>query len=175
MEEWKDIEGYEGLYQVSNYGRVKSLKFGKEKILKPRKNKYGYFDINLCNESKVKGFRVNRLVALTFIPNPNNYPQVNHKDENKLNNCVDNLEWCDRKYNCNFGTRNERVAEKLTNNSLTSKNVYQYSINGELIKIWESTHECGRNGFNRGNITSCCNGKLKTSQGYIWSYNKTIS
>ena len=97
-EEWRDIEGYEGLYQVSNLGRVKSLNYrgckGNISILKPRLTKKGYETINLCKDGKVKNVRIHRLVAQSFISNPNNLPVVNHKDENKLNNNVDNLEWC---------------------------------------------------------------------------------
>lgn len=118
---WKDIEGYEGLYQISNLGRVKSLEKyvntaiknntkvkRKEQILK-QYNKNGYLQVTLTHNNKRKYFGVHRLVANAFIPNLNNYPQVNHKDENTLNNCVDNLEWCTAKYNCNYGTRNSRI------------------------------------------------------------------
>ena len=134
MEEiWKDIVGYEGLYQVSNCGRVKSLsrymnnKNGgksllKERILKSAYTKKGYLRVGLCKYSKTKPFSVHRLVAQAFIPNPNNLPQVNHKDENKENNFVyinedgtadlekSNLEWCTNEYNSNYGTKNERLA-----------------------------------------------------------------
>ena len=99
---FKDIKNYEGLYQVSNLGRVYSVR--NNKILKPKLNKYGYLSVNL----KYKGSRVtksiHRLVGEAFIPNPNDLPQVNHKDEDKTNNCVDNLEWCTAKYNHNYGT-----------------------------------------------------------------------
>lgn len=130
MEEiWKDIPKYEKLYQVSNYGRVKSLKrvvscncrnqyktfkisyTKKEKILKGRKDKDGYLEVNLCKNGKHSNYKIHRLVALLFINNTNNYDQVNHKDENKLNNNVNNLEWCNAKYNCNYGTRINRIKE----------------------------------------------------------------
>ena len=116
MEEiWKDIEGYEGLYQVSNLGRVKSFPrkgthTTKERILKLTKSNKNYVIVILKNNYIQKAKSVHRLVAEAFIPNPNNLPQVNHKDENKLNNKVDNLEWCDNIYNCNYGTRNKRLS-----------------------------------------------------------------
>lgn len=168
MEEiWRDIEGFEGLYQVSSYGRIKSLNYNKtkqERILKNFLNKKGYLQVNLHKDGKIKKFSVHRLVATAFLENPNNLPQVNHKDENKSNNCVSNLEWCDCQYNINYGTRTEKTVEKC------SKQVYQYSLNGNLIKVWESSKECGRNGFNQGAISSCCNEKIKTHKGFIWSY-----
>lgn len=168
MEEvWKDIEGYEGLYQVSNLGNVKSLNYqgvSREKILKPFINSDGYKRVMLYKNKTIKRLSVHRLVAQAFIENPNNYSCVNHKDENNQNNVVSNLEWCTYKYNNNFGTRNARIVKAL------SKQVYQYSKDGELIAVWESTNEAGRNGYNQGSVVSCCNGKLKTHKGYIWSY-----
>ena len=113
MEIWRDIKGYEGIYQISNKGRVKSLNYrrtGKEKILKPGKTKPGYLCISLYKKGeKCKCFSIHRLVAQAFLPNPDNLPIVNHKDENKLNNNVENLEWCNSEYNLNYGNRNERV------------------------------------------------------------------
>lgn len=117
MEEiWKDIKGYEGLYQISNLGRVKSLNYkrtGIEEILKSKKMRNGYLRITLNKNGKYKTFAVHRLVAEAFINNPNNLPEVNHKDEDKQNNCVWNLEYCDRRYNVNYGTRNKRVSETV--------------------------------------------------------------
>ena len=159
---WKDKKDYEGHYQVSNCGRVKSIKFGKERILKLIKNKDGYLYVNLYKNSIKKKYKVHRLVAEAFIPNTNNYKEVNHKDECKTNNVVTNLEWCDRKYNNNYGTRTEKC----------SKKVYQYTLDGQFVKEWPSTREAARNGFNQGNVAACCRGELKTYKGYIWSYNK---
>lgn len=103
---WKDIKGYEGLYQVSNLGRIKSVR---KKIIKsPSLAGRGYYRLTLCNNGKNKSFYIHRLVAQAFISNPNNLSQVNHKDENKLNNCVDNLEWTDCKSNINYGLHNVR-------------------------------------------------------------------
>lgn len=166
---WKDVKDYEGLYQVSNLGRVKSLgndKTRKEKILK-LKNVRGYLLIKLCKDGKQKFFAVHRLVAQHFIPNSLNLPEINHKDENKENNCLENLEWCDRTYNINYGTRNERVAEKR------SKNVYQYDISGNFIREWKSAYEIQREiGCSQGNISDCCRGKRKSVYKFIWTYEK---
>lgn len=163
---WKDILGYEGLYQVSNFGRVKSLKFGKERILKLIKDKDGYFIVNLYKNKKIKSFRVHRLVAEAFIDNPDNLPQVNHKDENPSNNVVSNLEWCNAKYNINFGTRSKKVSKKL------SKPVLQYTLDGEFVREWKSYSECKRNGFNH--VDMVCRGKRKSCGGFIWRYKKDL-
>ena len=169
MEKWKDIEGYEGLYQVSNMGRVKSLNYnrtGEEKILKSRKDRGGYLRVSLSKEGKVKTFKVHRLVAQAFIPNPNNLPQVNHKDEDKQNNCVENLEWCNRSYNCNYGSRNERMAKSK------SIPILQFSKTGEFIRKWDSAMQVERElGFNHGSISKCLKGKkYKLVGGYKWRY-----
>ena len=164
MEEiWKDKKDYEGLYQVSNCGRVKSIKFGKEIIMKQHiRGRYYY--VGLSKNGIVKKYSVHRLVAEAFIDNPDNLPQVNHKDENKLNNVVTNLEWCDAKYNTNYGTARQRMTEKQ------SKPVLQYDLEGNFIKEWKSTMECGRNGFNQSSVAACCRGKRKTAKGFIWEY-----
>ena len=164
-EVWKDIEGYEGLYQISNYGRVKSLKYGKERILKTVENN-GYQHVLLFKNGKGKWFYVHRLVAMVFIPNPDNLTEINHISEIKNDNRVVNLEWCDRKYNVNYGTVKQRIADKI------SKKLFQYTLDGELIREWQSAYEVKRQlGYSPCNISQCCNGKQKTSYGYIWSYN----
>ena len=161
MEIWHDIEGYEGLYQVSNKGHVKSLKWGKERILRPMINSSGYYHIGLYNDGVRKAFRLHRLVAEAFIPNPDNLPEINHRDENKKNNCVENLEWCDRGYNINYGTRNERVSRKIL----------QYSKSGDFIREWTGALEVERVlGINNSHIIQCCKGKRKSSGGFIWKY-----
>ena len=118
---WKDIVGYEGLYQVSNLGNVKRLKGYKgrgkgyiveEHLIKPSINSNGYQNVVLCKNGKTKTFTMHRLVAIAFLYNSDNLPEVNHKDEDKTNNCVDNLEWCDRVYNNNYGTRNKKCSDK---------------------------------------------------------------
>lgn len=177
QEEWRDIKDYEGLYQVSNTGKIKSLKrmvvrnnnrplLVEEKILKPSVNKYGYLFVNLCKNGKLKNLRVHRLVAQAFISNQNNYPQVNHKDEDKTNNCVSNLEFCTAKYNINYGTKNKRVAEKL------SKAVLQIDIKtNEIIKEFPSVSEVQRQlGISITHISECCKGKRKTCGGFKWRY-----
>lgn len=170
MEEiWKDIEGFNGDYWVSNLGRVKSLKYGKERILKPRKQS-GYYRVLLYNDKRCE-YSIHRLVAMAFIPNPDNLPQVNHKDENKLNNCVDNLEWCTREYNHNYGTINIRKSQKQLNDKNKSKVVLQYSLDGTFIKEWKSTMDVQRNlGFGQSNISICCRNIRKTAYNYIWKY-----
>lgn len=183
MEEiFKDIKGYEGKYQVSNYGNVKSLNYhrtGKEKLMKPVQNTKGYFWVMLCKP--LKKFFIHRLVANAFIPNPDNLPCVNHKDEDKTNNHVNNLEFCTHKYNNEYGTRLKRVIETQLKNHKLSKKVYQYTLDGELVKEWKSIRECSRNGFDKGNIVSCCKGgrfrnnkwvNITQHRGYKWSYEK---
>lgn len=162
---WCYIKGYEGLYEVSDKGRVRSLKFGKERILKPGRNQQGYLVVCLCKNGERETYRIHRLVAQTFTPNPDNLPEVNHKDENKENNSVQNLEWCDRKYNINFGTRNQRISEKHL------KPILQYTKSGEFVAEWRSAMDVQRNiGYLQNNISSCCNGKCKSSNGFIWKF-----
>lgn len=165
---WKNIDGYEGLYQVSNLGNVKSLNYnktGKERILKPGTDKCGYRLVGLFKNGKLKFFTIHRLVANSFLENPDHKPEVNHKDEDKTNNCVENLEWMTRKENNNYGTRTERVSRSL------SKLVLQFTKNGEFIRKWQSTRQIERElGFSIGNISGCCKGKRKSAYGYIWTY-----
>ncbi len=168
MEIWKDIKGYEGIYQVSNTGKIKSIK--RNIILKNIIHHYGYLIVQLNKNGVGKDFSVHRLVAGAFIPNTDNLPQVNHKDENKLNNNVENLEWCTAGYNTNYGTRNKRVSKKMTNGKL-SKPVLQYDMNGNLIKEWPSCMEVQRKtGFSQTLISEVCNGKYKQGYGYIWKF-----
>ena len=162
---WKDKKDYEGLYQVSNLSRVKSIKFGKERILKPVTNSSGYLFVKLCKDGKVKAFTVHRLVAEAFIPNPDNLPCVNHKDECKSNNVVNNLEWCSYSYNINFGTRNKRMIKKRC------KPVLQYTLDGEFVREWESAKQAEKEGgFSNSHIISVCKGKRPHHKGYIWRY-----
>lgn len=152
---WRPIYGYEGLYEVSNLGRVKSLgndKSRKEKILKPHKHRKGYLVVNLYRNGKMKNFLVHRLVAEAFIPNPYGFEQVNHRDENKANNCSSNIEWCSAKYNTNYGTRNKRIASVRSKGVEASK----YEDFREICLRFASTQEAGRNGYCNQAVSSCC-------------------
>ena len=161
-EKWKDIKDYEN-YEVSNLGRVKNKKTGR--ILKPEKTRDGYMRVSLCKDGIQRHALLHRLVSLTFLPNSQNLPQVNHKDEDKTNNCLDNLEWCDHKYNNNYGTKNERQAEKM------SKPVLQFDLLGNFIKEWPSMMKVYEElGIHQGNISSCCSGNRKSAGGYLWKY-----
>lgn len=152
-EVWKSIKDYDGLYEVSNLGRVRNCRTGR--VLKPNKINNGYLQVGLYKDNVVKTYYVHRLVAEAFILNPNNKPQVNHKDKNPTNNRVENLEWCDCPYNINYSL---------------AKTVYMYTQDDKLCGMWPSTAECGRNGFHQGHIGDCCNGNLKTHKGFKWSY-----
>ena len=161
IEQWKSIAGYEGLYAVSNFGRVKSLgnnKLRKEKILKPQKEGKGYLFVRLYRNGKGKKFKVHRLVATAFIPNPKGFEQVNHKDEVKTNNCVENIEWCNAKYNNSYGTRIERVASVQRNDPARSKVVEasRFSDFREIELRFDSIMEAGRKGYHQGNVSACC-------------------
>ena len=188
IEIWKtavyDGEIYEGLYQVSNWGRILSLNYrntGKPDLMTPGTDTNGYFQVGLSKNGETKKCLVHRLVAEAFLENPENKPQVNHKDENKTNNFVflnedgsvdkekSNLEWVWHIDNINHGTRNERVSKTLTNGK-KSKRVLQLSLSGELIREWPSTKECGRNGFNQGAVAACCRGEIPHYKGFLWMY-----
>ena len=178
---WKDITGYEGQYQVSSEGRVKSLarkfidKSGreqniKERILKLSNDKDGYKVISLSDGyGRKKHFRVHRLVADAYILNLDNKPQVNHIDEDKSNNRVNNLEWVTPEENNNHGTHNVRISKSLS--KIRCKPVAQLTVNDELVKVWESAHEAAREeGFVSSSISKVALGKQKTHHGYIWKY-----
>lgn len=180
-EEWLPIDGFEGKYEISSLGRVKSLmdKYGnfREKILKQYKDKDGYLFVWLYKEGSGKIYKVHRLVGNAFLENKENLPFINHKDENPSNNCVSNLEWCSVSYNNSYGdaikkrvnnTNWKIIGEK--NAERLSKKVFQYDKKGNLIKIWSSTKECKNYGFTPGNVAACCRGKLKSHKEYIWSY-----
>lgn len=184
---YKDIEGYEGLYQISNLGNVKSLVdnngVAREKILKPAISN-GYKIVMLYRNKTRKTYTVHRLVAQAFLENPNNLPMINHKDECKTNNVVTNIEWCNAKYNSNYGTRNERIAnntnrskaisKSMTNNKKISKSVCAFK-DGKLVMTFPSTNEARRNGFSQGAISDCCRNCFNRPsnnvyKGYTWRY-----
>ena len=163
-EQWRPIAGYEGLYEISSLGRVKSLKFDKEKILKPRKTKNGYLFVSLYKDEKPKMFRVHRLVAIAFLPNPEKLPEINHKDEDKTNNCASNLEFCDCKYNINYGHHNEKVAAAFSKPVEASK----FPDFRTIELRFDSTREANRNGYNSGAVSTCCNGCYSTHRGNFY-------
>lgn len=177
-EVWKDVDGFEGIYQISNYGRIKALPRdvrtcgnGKrhiaEHIVKPIRCKNGYLEANFSIRQKRTVRLLHRVVAQAFIPNPENLPEVNHKDENIENCRADNLEWCTSKYNANYGSRNAKMIENRGNN----KPVIQKTKAGEFVKRFASIAEASREtGAFDSAIIKVCNGKQKTSVGYKWEY-----
>lgn len=167
-EVWKDIPNYEGLYQISNLGRIKSFynyRRDGTNILKPRL-KRGYYTIGLRKNGERKWYRIHRLIAQAFIPNPNNFPVVNHKDENPLNNNIENLEWCTIAYNNTYGTRIKRVVEK------TGKPVLQFDLDNNFIKKYNNLSEAAKENKIKScsNICLCCTGRYNHAGGYIWRY-----
>ena len=162
---WRDIKEYEGLYKVSNLGRVKTLHSGKNKmknnIKKFRKCHDGYYRVNLYKEKHIKSPFVHRLVAQAFIPNPNNYSCINHKDENKLNNNVNNLEWCTKQYNNKYSAKSRKQ----------HRIILQYSKDNIFIREWPNISNPSKElSIYRNAIWRCCNGTQKTAGGYIWRY-----
>ena len=192
IEVWKtavyDGEVFEGLYKVSNWGRILSLNYkntGKSELLEPYERKDGYFQVGLSKNGEKKDCLVHRLIAETFLPNPENKPQVNHKIEGKEGKSINivifnedgtvnkertTIEWVTPKENNDYGTRNERVSDAQINDPNKSKKVLQFTLDGEFVREWESIAECGRNGFNRSNVSACCRGKQKTHKGFRFMY-----
>ena len=209
MEEWRDIEGYEGLYQVSNLGRVKSLNrfiYKNNGTIQPLKGKIcamcpdnnNYIKVSLCKNGKYALKLVHRLVAIAFIPNPENKPEIDHINTDRKDNRVENLRWCTHKenvnnpltiskYNANTGrivsneTR-EKISlalkgRKMSKESIsrtikgTSKPIIQLTLDGNFIKEWESATIIERDlHLTNGNIGKCCKGLIKQSYGFIWKY-----
>lgn len=184
LEVWKDIPNYEGLYQISNLGNVKSLCFGARnirksnivKLLHQSPNNLGYHKVELYKDGKSKMFYVHRLVAISFIPNPDNKPQINHKDGNKDNNTVDNLEWVTSKENLHHavetGLRRRSQMKGITGKlNKNSKKINQYDKEGNYIATYYGIAEAARilNG-NANSISCCLRGRYKTACGYKWEY-----
>lgn len=171
---WKPVVGYEGYYEVSNLGRVRSIdrtivdKKGMTKKLHghmrmQQKQRNGYYSLILTRGGKSKRLLVHRLVGTAFVPNPNNLPEINHKDETRDNNRADNLEWCDRSYNNVYG---ERLKKQIKRQSKPVKQM----LNGDVIAVYPSAMEASRKtGITQGGISGCCRGELKTSGGYQWA------
>ena len=190
-EQWRtavyDSEVYEGLYKVSNWGRILSLNYrntGKPGLMNPVEIENGYLTVGFWKNGEYKMCYVHRLVGETFLDNPENKPCINHKIEGdkgkKINMVIFNedgtidkerttIEWVTPKENNDYGTRNERISKTMTNGKL-SKRVIQLSLSGDFIKEWPSTQECGRNGFRHSNVAACCNGKLPHYKGFLWMY-----
>ena len=160
----KDIKGYEGLYGITSCGKVWSYR--RKKFLKLASNGKGYLIVNLWKDGQSKWYKVHRLVAMAYIPNPENLPEINHKDENKSNNCLQNLEWCDHKYNINYGTC-------ITKGSNSRKiPILQYDLDGNFVREWPSATDVGREV--RCNIKECLRGRSKSAYGYIWKYKDKV-
>lgn len=166
-ENWLPVKGYEGLYEVSDWGHVRSLNYGrtgKTRLLRPAKNTFGYLQVGLRKDGEIKMKTVHRLVAEAFVPNPNpaKFKEVNHKSCKVLNfACC--LEWCDRKYNINYG-----VGKTVDSHS---KPVDQLDKAGNLIRSWKSVCEASRQlGVHKQSISFCARGILKTAGGYIWKF-----
>lgn len=174
-------------YEVDIEGNVWSLDYnhtGENRLMKPYKEMNGYYSIRLWNEHGSKKLLVHRLVVDSFIPNPDNLPEVNYKNEDKTNNNVENLEWCTHEYNQNWGTRNERASKKLKGHIVTDnsklknmisqpnrKPLQQFTLDGELIATYQSIKEAQRvTGVKHQHISDCCKGKYKQSGGFIWKY-----
>jgi len=193
---WKPIKDFEGIYEVSNDGRVRSLdkkvnvsnQYGAKakRIIKGRELKQifngMYYVVGLSNNNKMKQYFVHRLVAETFIDNPNNYNCVNHIDCNKLNNNVNNLEWCSKEYNTSVAWKdgqinipkgkNNKMYGKYGKDANKSKPIYQYDLQGNFIKKWDSQKDVERElGFRQNCISNCALGRSKSSYGYVWRLN----
>lgn len=188
MEEiWKPVKGYEGLYEVSNLGKVRSLdhickyrikgyvitKLIEGRILNNHLATIGYYILGLHKDKKSRFVYVHRLVAEAFIENPNGYRYINHKDEDKTNNRVDNLEWCTQKHNLNWGTSRARLSASRKANPHNNRRIAQLSLDGSLIKVFNSAADAAEAmGVRYPSIIGCCRGYVghKTCSGYKWRY-----
>ena len=174
-----DVKDYEGRYMVDARGNVFSLK--RNRVMTPCKSNNGYLQVHLTKDGKGKSFKIHRLVAEAFIPNPYNLPQVNHKDEDKYNNHVDNLEWCTQSYNLNYNDGQKRRAKNRNYEDISrkrsnsqSKEVTQYDFDGSIIAVWKNAYVAEKHGYNRCMINQCCIGNKKSHRGYIWKYTNSI-
>ena len=176
MEEiWKDIPGYEGLYQVSNLGNVRSLNYrrhGYAKSLIPKCNNNGRLWVELAIDGERKPWLIHRLVGLAFLPNPNGYPQINHKDENPKNNKVENLEWCTQEYNIRYSVERKTPEDvRSRNGKRMCLQIEQLTLCGEVVRCWDNSRQIAiETGWNDWSISECCRGNRKTAYGYIWRY-----
>lgn len=188
QEIWKDIKEYEGLYQISNLGNLISIKHNHIKPIVVRKNQR-YLRVNLWKNGKYKTFSIHRLVAESFLPNPNNFPVVNHKDGNKLNNKADNLEWCTQSHNVKESyklglqkvftppmrenyipwNKGKKMSADYINKNYSTKRVNQYTMNNDFIKCWNSIAQAEKE-LKITHISMCCKNKRKSAGNYIWRY-----
>lgn len=170
MEVWKEIEGYEGAYEISNKGSVKNIRTGKCLRL-GYSNTSNYPCVVLSLNGHKKCYAVHRLVAKAFVPNPNNLPEINHINENREDNRAENLEWCSRLYNIRYGTGIRRRAENVRNDPRRSTQVIQRDMDGKEIRIYPSFHEMHRQtGYDRHAVKRAIDGKIKHAYGYKWSH-----
>lgn len=173
---WKDLPKYEGIYQVSNLGRVKSLDrinangaMAHGKLMSPQDNKHGYLYVDLCKNGKLKREYIHRLVGMTFIPNTNNLPQINHKNEIKSDNRAENLEWCDNRYNNNYGTARIRARYTMIMNG-NNRAIDVYSVDGKFIKTYECAYDMEKDGISRRNVYLICDGRCLSYHGLAFRY-----
>lgn len=181
QEIWKDIKGYEGLYEISNFGNIKSTRHGKVKMLKTSTDKYGYKRINLYKNGVVKIGYIHKLVINTFIENTNNLPCINHINGIKSDNNLTNLEYCTYSHNIKeafrLGLKKPSITtlNKRGKLSKNSKVVYQFDLDGKFIKKWYGTREIERElKLNHSYISKCCRKKVSQVGGYIWRYEEEI-
>lgn len=174
---WKDVKGFNGKYQVSSYGRVKSIghtdslgRYWKSVVLRPAKYRGEYLHVHLTSShSKQVSISVHQLVARAFIPNPNNYPQVNHKDEDPTNNHVDNLEWCTAQYNVNYGHHNYNTSKTLT------RDICALDINtGDVIFMFDCARDHRNLGFAHSYIQQCAKHNIKQAYGFHWEFTENV-
>lgn len=180
---WKDVVGYEGLYQVSNLGRIKRLpsvvknRYIKGGLLKPRKHNSGYLSVYLCKNGVCEQWLLHRIVAMAFIPNPKNLPQINHKDSNRRNTFASNLEWCTQSYNIKYAYDHNHKKEKMQwykgAKCISAKPVRSYSKSGEFVKEYGCIQDAvNETGILNSSISNCLKGRSKTAGGLIWKYKK---
>lgn len=188
MEIWKDICGFEGLYKISSYGRIKSLHYyggNRVKILKPAKDSDGYLTIGIWKDKKRYSKKMHRLVAEAFIPNPENFPQINHKDEDRENNHVENLEWCTNKYNVNYGNHSFHAAQAQMGKRHTAEHIMKIRSNApgskpvlmiepetmNVIAEFVSASEAARQiGGTATNVSYACRNESAKYKGLFWRY-----
>lgn len=180
QEIWRPVKNYEGLYEVSNFGRVRScdrmifksngvVQNRNSKIRKQVPTRTGYLQVNLSKNNIQKMVTVHKLVAQAFLPNPKGYSEINHKNEDKSDNRSINLEWCSRAYNNSYGTRISRIVAKNKNGAL-SKPIFQVTFSGKIVNFWPSAKEAGRHGFDFSKVAMCARGERSQHKGFKWIY-----